>query len=171
MAYKNKYDQTGSAFEMGEKAESIFVSTMKKHNFSIRPSSRDEEFKHIDFHVTDSKGSSFSVEVKSRKKIKRGDDKVNDELVWVEFKNVRGMRGWLYGSADLVAFEREFDFLLVSRKLLARMCEKLCDLTKINTNPKMPLYTGYQRRDRDDLVSLIKMSDIVSNIKHLIIQK
>jgi len=171
MAHKNKYDTTGSAFDMGEKAESIFVSTMKKHNFSIKSASREEEFKHIDFHVTSEKGSPFSVEVKSRKKIKRSDDKANDELVWVEFKNVRGMRGWLYGSADLIAFEREFDFLLVSRKLLARMCEKLCDLSKINVNTKMPLYTGYQRRDRDDLVSLIKMSDILFNLKYSIITK
>jgi hypothetical protein len=77
----------------------------------------------------------------------------------------------LYGAADLLAFERENDFLLVDRKLLARLCEKLCDLTKMNVDVKMPLYTGYQRRNREDVLSLIKMSDIISNVKYSLLSK
>lgn len=171
MAHRNKYDNTGASFELGLNAESSFVETAKKHRMKVTKSSRQEEFKHIDFHIETESKLKFSVEVKSRKKVKRGDEKVNDELIWIEFKNVRGMRGWLYGHADLIAFEREFDFLIVNRQLLARLCEKLCDLTKINVDTKMPLYTGYQRRDRNDLVSLIKMSDIIQNIKYSLITK
>lgn len=171
MAYRNKYDQTGQSFQLGADAESSFETAIKKSGMSIRKSSKSEEFKHIDFHIETASNLKFSVEVKSRKKIKRADDKVNDDLVWIEFKNVQGLRGWLYGAADLVAFERENDFVLVNRKLLARLCEKLCDLTKINVDVKMPLYTGYQRRGRLDLVSLIKMSDILNNIKYSTINK
>lgn len=170
MAYRNKYDKDGSSFNLGLGAENSFVIAAQKNGMSIKQSSKQEEFDHIDFHVSKD-AVKFSVEVKSRKKIKRNDDKVNDDLVWIEFKNVRGMRGWLYGRADAVAFEREDHFVIVDRKLLARLCERLCDLTKMNTDIKMPLYTGYQRRDRKDVLSLVKMSDITSNIKHVILPK
>ena len=171
MAYRNKYDQTGDSFQLGLDAESAFVAAAQKEGMRVEKSSKRDEFKHIDFYIHTPSNLKFSVEVKSRKKIKRNDDKVNDEFLWVEFKNVQGLRGWLYGSADLVAFERENDFVLVNRKLLARLCEKLCDLTKINVDVKMPLYTGYQRRGRLDLVSLIKMSDILTNIKYSVFKK
>lgn len=170
MAYRNKYDKTGESFALGNDAESSFIAAAEKSGMTVERSTKQEEFKHIDFHVAQG-NMKFSVEVKSRKKIKRADGKVNDEYLWIEFKNVRGMRGWLYGSADFVAFERENDFLMVNRKTLARLCEKLCDLTKLNVDIKLPLYTGYQRRDRNDLLSLIKISDILENIKYSTILK
>jgi hypothetical protein len=170
MAYRNKYDKDGSSFDLGSNAESSFVIAAQKSDMKVAKSSRSEEFSHIDFHI-EVNGLKLSVEVKSRKKVKRGDSNVNDDLIWIEFKNVRGMRGWLYGSAEVIAFERENDFLMVNRKHLARLAEKLCDLTKINTHTKMPLYTGYQRRDRNDLLSLIKMEDITQNIKYSLLPK
>jgi hypothetical protein len=173
MAYRNKYDKDGASFNLGANAESSFVSAAKKAGLAIRKSEAKDEFRHIDFHInlSTSKELEMSVEVKSRKKVKRSDSSVNDDLVWIEFKNVQGKRGWLYGAADLLAFERENDFLLVERKLLARLCERLCDLTKMNVDVKMPLYTGYQRRNREDVLSLIKMSDIISNVKYSLLSK
>jgi hypothetical protein len=173
MAYRNKYDKDGASFDLGANAESSFVSAANKAGLAIRKSDAKDEFRHIDFYINlgTSKELEMSVEVKSRKKVKRSDSSVNDDLVWIEFKNVRGKRGWLYGAADLLAFERENDFLLVDRKLLARLCEKLCDLTKMNVDVKMPLYTGYQRRNREDVLSLIKMSDIISNVKYSLLSK
>jgi hypothetical protein len=173
MAYRNKYDKDGASFNLGVNAESSFVLAAKKAGLSIRKSDQKDEFRHIDFYINlaASKEAEMSIEVKSRKKVKRSDESVNDDLVWIEFKNVRGKRGWLYGAANLIAFERENDFLIVDRKLLARLCEKLCDLTKMNVDVKMPLYTGYQRRNREDVLSLVKMSDIVANIKHSLLPK
>jgi hypothetical protein len=170
MAYRNKYDKDGSSFALGESAENSFTSAAQKNGMSVTVGSQQDEFNHIDFHVSKD-NLNFSVEVKSRKKIKRGDTSVNDELIWIEFKNVRGKRGWLYGGADALAFEREHDFVIVDRKLLARLCERLCDLTQLNTNVKMPLYTAYQRHGRQDILSLIKMSDILTNIKHVTLPK
>lgn len=170
MAYRNKYDKDGSAFVLGESAENSFVNAAEKNGMIATAGSRQDEFDHIDFYVSKD-NLNFSVEVKSRKKIKRGDSSVNDELIWIEFKNVRGKRGWLYGGADALAFEREHDFVIVDRKLLARLCERLCDLTQLNANVKIPLYTAYQRYGRQDILSLIKMSDILTNIKHVTLPK
>ena len=171
MAYKNRYDKTGEAFESGDKAESSFESSTTKAGLSCEKSSFQEEIRHIDYWVEGAKLPRTAVDVKSRKKVKRADDKYNDDVVWIEFANVQGKRGWLYGASNIIAFEREHDFLLVDRKLLARLCEKLCDLSQLNVEVRMPLYTGYQRRGRKDLLSLIKMTDIVDGIKHTILKK
>ena len=96
MAHKNERDKTGEAFSLGENAESSFVQTCNKYGYKTSKSSRSEEFKHIDFHLETPENHKFSIEVKSRKKVKRNDSSVNDELVWVEFKNIIGARGWLY---------------------------------------------------------------------------
>jgi len=171
MAYKNRYDKTGESFESGDKAESSFEIAIRKAGLSCEKTSFQEEIRHIDFWVEGAKIPRMAVDVKSRKKVKRADDKFNDEVVWIEFANVQGKRGWLYGASDIIAFERESDFLLVDRKLLARLCEKLCDLSRLNVDVKMPLYTGYQRKGRKDVLSLIKMKDIVDGIKHTVLTK
>jgi hypothetical protein len=171
MAYKNKHDRCGKAFEAGEKAESLFEKSLAKAGMPFRRASFQEEIDHIDFFVSKMAEQDITIDVKSRKRIKRGDSQVNDDLIWVEFRNVIGKRGWLYGKADIIAFERESDFILVNRKLFARLCEKLCDITRLNENPRMPLYTGYQRTGRKDILSLIKMKDITNNIKHTTLSK
>ena len=82
-----------------------------------------EQFSHVDY-VTDI----GKIDVKARKRVSRTDEDVQDELVWLEFKNVQGKQGWIYGKADIIAFEREEDFLLVKRDDLAKLGEDLCDL-------------------------------------------
>jgi hypothetical protein len=171
MAYQNKFDKTGESFVMGDDAESSFKIAGEKKGWIVTKSSLQEEFSHIDFYVKISETNSLSVDVKARKKVKRSDTKTNDELIWIEFQNVKGNRGWLYGKADCIAFERENDFLVVNRKTLARLCEKLVDLTKVNTDITIPLYTGYQRYGRQDMLSLIKMSDIINGIKYSLLKK
>ena len=171
MAYKNKYDKTGEASQMGENAEGSFETSVCKAGLSCEKASFPEEMRHIDFWIEGDKTPRTAVDVKSRKKVKRADDKFNDEVVWIEFANVQGKRGWLYGDSDIIAFERPEDFLLVNRKLLARLCEKLCDLSKLNVDIRMPLYTGYQRKGRKELLSLIKMADITNQIKHTVLAK
>jgi hypothetical protein len=171
MAYQNKYDRCGKAFRAGEKAEDLFEAALSKAGMPFRRASFKEEINHIDFFVSKMADQEVAIDVKARKRVKRGDSQVNDDLIWVEFRNVAGKRGWLYGQADAIAFERESDFILVNRKLFARLCEKLCDITRLNENPRMPLYTGYQRKDRQDILSLIKMQDIVNNIKYTTLSK
>ncbi len=171
MAYRSKYDTNGESSALGARAETSFYNAAQSSGWRIDDAPKQDQFKHIDYYVQIGDDAKISVEVKSRKKIKRSDTNLNDEYVWIEFKNVQGNRGWLYGKADCIAFEREDDFLIVNRKSLARLCEKLCDLTKINTDVSLPLYTGYQRKGRNDLVSLIKLSDILTQIKYSTLKK
>jgi hypothetical protein len=89
------------------------------------------------------------------------------QQLWIEFKNVLGNNGWLFGSADFIAFERQNDFVLVARKNLITLCEKIVKKEKVS-NPIDALYKTFSRKTRKDELSLIKMDDILSSTKTFI---
>ena len=74
------------SFKIGEKAESIFEKVAKKKQFKVYKANKHQNInQHIDFFIS-CYHFNFSVDVKARKKINRGDSKVNDEWTWIEFK-------------------------------------------------------------------------------------
>jgi len=153
------------SWNRGQEVEKEFSVLLKKRDANFRKSSREEQFKHIDYH------SSFgTIDVKAKKRINRGDEEEQDELIWLEFKNVQGRDGWLCGKTDVIAFERNNDFVLVKRVRLLEMANNKCDLKKRVDTPRNALYKGYQRKGRKDLISLVKMSDILE-IDHRIWKK
>lgn len=145
---------------MGEAAENSFSRLLSKKG-TVRPASTSQQIRHIDFILTTSKGEKLRYEVKARKRVSRSEDNPTDELVWLEFLNVRGDAGWLYGNANFIAFEREKDFVIVDRIKLKTMAETKCDLALKVNSPSNALYKGYTRFGRSDLISIVKMPDIV----------
>jgi hypothetical protein len=80
---------------------------------------------------------------------------------WVEFKNVRGDKGWLYGGANIIAFDmpEEGGFSIVDRQELAFFCEK--HVRNEFVDHKRDAYLKkYTRRDREDVISILKLHDI-----------
>lgn len=114
---------------------------------------------HWDYLVADCK-----VEVKGRKRLRRGDTSVNDDVIYVEFSNVRGDTGWLYGKADFIAFERPDGFLWVRRSALVTLAETLVSKQWAN---RPTLYKSYRRNDRPaERVGLIKVTDLQTIENH-----
>ena len=147
----------------GLTAEKEFSRLAKLRGFKVEPATGMEQFDHIDFHLTSDEEDGIMtamVDVKSRKRISRSDESFHDELVWIEFKNVRGKDGWLYGLADFIAFEIEDSFILSFRKELVDWCESRINIRTKVLNPEDALYSGYSRKGKQDLLSLIKMRDI-----------
>lgn len=145
----------------GEKTEELFAKIVEHKNLGIRPASFSEQVsKHIDFFIINDNGSEYSVDVKGEKRISRSDKGTQDAFVWVEFKNVRGRKGWIYGEANYIAFEKGNQFIIVDRKKLATLCEEICDVENLVEKSKDALYKGYSRKGRQDLISIIHMSDI-----------
>jgi hypothetical protein len=101
----------------------MFARLLNKRTTDVRAADLKEQFSHVDY-ISDF----GKIDVKARKRVARKDANVQDDLVWLEFKNVQGKFGWLYGKADWIAFERDEDFVLVKRHDLALMAEKLCDV-------------------------------------------
>ena len=154
------------SFQTGKRAESLFERVAKKAHFKVHKANRDQNMnQHIDFFIS-CYHFNFSVDVKARKKISRGDSEVNDAWTWIEFKNVIGKDGWIKGKADFIAFEFENSFLIVKRAELRELCKKLIKDTKTRvTKAKDAKYLLYTRHGRKDLVTQIKLSDIKNNLK------
>ena len=150
--------------QMGDNAESRFLRICSANSLPVTKSNEQQDkFEHWDFLVDGKR-----VEVKSRKKAKRSDDNVDDSIVYVEFRNVKGDIGWLYGQADLIAFERPEGFALVSRTKLKTLSETLVG---DNWATRPTLYKRYHRRDRpDECVGLIKYADLIQ-LPYLILKE
>ncbi len=147
----------------GLKAEIRFVEVANKKGYQVLNATRDDNInKHIDLYLLRNE-SSISVDVKARKKLSRNDDDYNDDLTWIEFKNVRGKDGWLYGKADKIVFEREKDFVLVNRAPLRNFCEQTISEVFVHDS-KEALYKKYQRPSREDVISLIRLDDVLHEL-------
>lgn len=107
-------------------------------------------------------------DVKAVKRVNRHDDDTNENIHWVELKNVRGNVGWLYGEADYFAFETD-DYWVIVEKLALQgfMKKKLKDRVYCE---KPELYKLYRRKGRQDLVTLVKTIDLMV-IAELTIEK
>ena len=151
----SKWIQT-SSWNRGQNVEKSFGAILKERAIEAREADLKEQFSHVDYITPIGK-----IDVKARKRVSRSDSSVQDELVWLEFKNVQGKVGWLYGEADWIAFERQDDFILVRRHDLATLAETLCRINERAALSRDALYKGYQRRGRKDLLSVVKMSDIL----------
>lgn len=161
--YINKNDQLGESASIGKTAEDLFEEWLKKEHRKYRPATLEEQYQHIDFVVySDKLNKPVKLDIKGTKKKSRMDSSTNAQYIWVEFKNVRGDDGWLYGKSDYIVFHNRDKncFHLVDRKELATLCEKICDNKTVN-NPKEAVYHKYTREGRKDVLSLIYIDDIL----------
>ena len=149
---------------MGSDAEKRFVSIFEAIGHKVTKSTRIQDMReHWDFMVN---GRS-RIEVKARKKLRRHNADVADSVLYVEFKNVAGYDGWMYGKADFMAFECEDGFMLVKRSDLVKIAETLVP-DMWSSRPM--LYHRYKRRDRPaECVGLIKFSDLLT-IPHKLVK-
>ena len=98
-----------------------------------------------------------------------GDVKGNNlpDEIWVEFKNVQGKPGWLYGGATIIAFDipEEGGFSIVDREELAFFCEKHVKDESVS-NKKDAYLKKYTRKDRQDVITILKLHDIKSLLSY-----
>lgn len=140
---------------IGTKAEQLFVSACSKIGYKcIKTDKNTDIYDHIDFYIERPNGTT-SVDVKGNNTI---------DSIWIEFKNVKGNDGWLYGKAKYIAFDMpELNgFVLVSRNELRDRCENIVE--KVFVSKSEAIKKLYTRFGRMDVISQIKLADI-SNLK------
>jgi hypothetical protein len=156
---RNKFDKKDS-LELGEHAENLFIVLAVRLGWKVSASSSEENInEHWDY-LIEKEEAAFKVEVKSKKRIQRSEDKSQNDFIWVEIRNVRGETGWLFGQADLIAFEKEKTFLIVKKPDLLKTVNKKVDLVAKVKNPKDAIYKIYKREGRKDKLTLLPMTDI-----------
>ena len=163
MAIHHELDLTGRNSAQGQSAEAEFLALASSHGYAVRNATPHEDrTKHFDF-VLLKDGKALKVEVKSKKSfcIWHKEQRTKNFFL-VEFTGVAGYAGWLYGEADLVAFQEENGFYLVPRKTLVEIAEAKCDRKKWVDHRENMLYKNYGRRDRLDEVSAILVNDVIA---------
>ena len=166
---KNKYDVTGKCLSRGLAAQQRFENIAKKRQNEIRASGRNEDMnKHIDYWIEET-----SYDVKAVKKLNSGDKDVDYDIVWIELHGVRkNDAGWLYnGCANFIAFESVKGFILFDRKELLTYIDKIQKKIRqkdgVHPSPrKKQLYRIYSRRDRNDEIICVKLSDLQENLTY-----
>ena len=113
----------------------------------------------------------WSVDIKARKKTRRSDDNAQDDWIWIEFQNVRGNTGWLYGEADCIAFETQDNFVIVKKDSLIEYVEGAVDMGKSVKYSGEAKYKTYRRAGRNDLLTMVELSEIKNNCKYSIWEK
>ena len=147
-------------------SEKRFRDMCVSRNWNVSKASKHQDiYEHWDFKVQDS-----LIDVKGLKRTSRSDNHFNHEEIWVEFQNVRGQKGWMRGKADYLAFEHENHFLIVSRQGLLDWCKSKITNKSFVSSPRDALYRLYHRKDRKDIISIIKTADFIKDVDHWILK-
>jgi len=147
---RRKYSST-----TGRVAEIRFVRAARNKGLLVTKSSHTEDMHdHIDYWLAIKDGGKWGVDVKG--------NNLPDEI-WVEFKNVLGNNGWLYGGASIIAFDmpEEGGFSIVSREELASFCETNVSDEFVSRKEDAHL-KKYTRKDRQDVITILKLHDLKS---------
>lgn len=156
---RRRFDKKDS-FERGNNAEDSFARLAAQHGWKVSAAAKEQNMdEHWDFRI-EKGGQSFKVEVKSEKRIQRGDQNAQAEFVWVELRNVRGKVGWLFGAADWIAFENQNAFVFVKRLDLLKAVNEKVDLVAKVKSAKEAVYKVYTRNGRKDKLTLLPVRDI-----------
>lgn len=155
------YLETGKQKEI-EFAECYCRYANIKQSFVEQSSREDDIYRHIDIWI-----NSIGWDVKAAKKVNRYDNTPDYSIHWLEFKNVNGKKGWLYGDADYIAFELENCWLSVPRiQLIHDLLIKMGTPTFIQNRESF--YTLYNRYGRKDLITKVH-SEFLKSIKGTVV--
>lgn len=136
-----------------KKIEENFAKFIKKYGETTFSTRTEDINEHWDVKLD------VKFDVKALKKIKRSDIYPDENIHWVELRNVNGDKGWLYGDADYFVFETDEYWILVEKELLQNFISEKCK-DKIKTE-EPSLYKFYTRKDRKDIVTLVKTIDLI----------
>ena len=159
---RHKYDTTGECQRYGANAETWFCKAADKYGWKLTPASANQNMReHWDYLMTNGE-EEYRVEVKGLKKIKRSDEGIQDEKVWIELHGggSEDNKGWLYGAkSDLIAFEMLKEFYIVDRAALKGVVAALVNFEDKTNHARTALYRVYSRRP-PDLVTLLMKTDL-----------
>ena len=121
---------------------------MRARPKAVQATKEQDLFDHIDFF--DEEGS---VDVKGNNL---------PEEIWLEFKNVQGNAGWMYGKADWISFDlpEMNGFVTVLRENLLEYALRVTDMSEL-VQKKQAYKKLYRRKDRRDLITIVTINDLV----------
>lgn len=105
--------------------------------------------------------SEIKIDVKSQRKEKRGGKLLKDYFI-IEWKNVSGNDGWIYGKADCITYEYDGYFYIFNREELLDISHRLINFDKRVGTFLESKNCIYQRKNRNDQMSLVSISGLLN---------
>ena len=152
---------------LGKKAEIEFLEIIQNLNLDYRNASKKEEiFSHWDFLIkSNNRIFEGKYEVKAMKAKERG-QKPNSNIIFIEIKSVGGNKGWIYGDADYIAFQKPDGFLIFPRKTLQKFTDSNLESMPL-VDKSGQIWTKYSRKNREDLVAIFPINILIESVPHL----
>lgn len=171
--YQNNLDKDGSCRQIDMSATERFTKLAKEKSFILEKSSESDDIhKHIDYWIykEGKEESKKSLDLKGLKRSSRHGGFAEWDWLWIEYKNVQGDKGWLYGEQDIIVFECPRFFISVKREQLKDLCESIAPFNENNivTKPEDAKRKIYSRSGRLDILTRINIIDIIDNIPYSI---
>lgn len=143
----------------------FFVMEKLKEQFGgecAKATKKEDIFAHIDFWWFKSENEKIGIDVKGLRKNKRTDKNNDDTITWIEFLNVHGKLGWLYGKSDFIAFCTLKDIIFVNTKKLREYAEAKIENKELVFDTPKEFYIPYQRKKygRKDKTMKVPISDL-----------
>lgn len=136
------------------KSEEDFSQAIREMGRSVLATEKENKTEHWDVKLD------VHFDVKAIKKINRQDIAVNENIHWVEIKNIIGNNGWLYeGKTDYFSFETDQYWIIVSKVKLQSYIKEKCQKREWTERPE--LYKLYRRSNRKDVITLVKTIDLI----------
>ena len=149
--YYDLIDQQKQKFLKKFKQQEIQFANHILEFGKVSESSKEEDMKeHWDIKLE------TKFDVKAIKRVYRNGEP-DDNIHYVEMKNVYGTNGWLYGKADYIAFELNDYWLIVDRLKLVLFIATKCHAKIWCETPE--LYKLYTRGK--DIVTLVRTIDLI----------
>ena len=144
------------SWSVGEDGQQKYYQSCKAAGLDVKKATDKQDMQHIDF-VVEGK----TVDVKGLK------DTHKEGKILLELKNVQGKDGWCSKSGpQYVAFDFGAFFFHVKNTDLIKLIKKKCDLAQKVSKISDALYKSYSRKDREDLMTVVSLTDVVKECEH-----
>lgn len=157
--------------QTGKEKEGEFARDLCEElgGIALPATEKQDMFDHVDvLWKYDKKMKPAKIDVKGMKKDKRNDNKPNPDIHWIEFQNVNGNLGWLYGKADCIAFETLDEWIIIKRAHLAEVMQNAVKNNSITRNINEAYYRYYQREGRKDIITKVDTTLLRNNADKII---
>lgn len=152
----SSYGHIKKSWGIGDNGQRKYYESCKAAGKDIKKTTREQDFGHVDFIV-----DGVTVDVKGLK------DTHKLGQILLELKNVQGYDGWCSKSGpELIAFDFGAFFLHVKTEDLLKLVATKCDLNTKVKRATEALYKSYTRRDRQDLMTVVSLTDVIKECDH-----
>lgn len=157
----SSHQHINRSWNVGQNGQRDYYQSCKAANLDVKQATNAQDMAHIDF-LVDGK----TVDVKGMK------DTHKLGQILLELKNVQGKDGWCSeNSCDFVAFDFGAFFLHAKTLDLVKLVKKKCDLDDKVKRAKDALYKSYSRNGRDDLMTVVSLTDVIKGCEHWYLPK